>query len=222
MYTTNQALTSEKTTKKYLNEISSDGIWKNLKLQAINFNDEKNQLEFEFLQESTGCFHTQRFKAPVVGPDVNPIRTEIQIGEIEHMFGAFVPSNYNPETRKDEKWGTTAMQASSFKEFCKFYIDKINVETTPLVNLKQLYSKDVVILEPGKTGTPFKVTGNTPFISSDYTPAVLSIAYDTDIKRGKYQKHLTFTVEYAEAPIVEPSFDNFSAITAEAADDLPF
>jgi hypothetical protein len=215
MFKTNQTLTNER--KQYLTNISPDGIWKGLKLIDIKFNDEKEELEFELLQLSTNATHVQRFKAPVTGADVNPMRTELQIADIEHMFGAFVPSNYNPESRRDEKWGSEGIQADTFKEFCQWYISKVNIEKAPIVDMKQLYSKDVVICKPGEIRSPYKVTGSRPFITSEYAPAALNVGYDTDDKRGNWKRYLDFTVEY----MVEVESD-IPLPRAASTDALPF
>ncbi len=206
-FTVNQARAVSNSTpgsKSYLYEVAPDGIWKGMKLAGWNFNETNTAITFEIVQESTGLFHLETFWSPTFKETADRKvdsegRIKVMLGQLESFFDAQVPNNNINGTR----WGTEAPTFDTFKEFCDFYLQKIDMERVPLFDMLVLYKKGIVYKNEGDkyAKAPKRERGGTPFVSSEYLPRTLSANYNTSEDRGNYQMFLTYKVETLEATI---------------------
>jgi len=172
--------------KSYFNGIDPTGIIRDLTLISIKFVDDKDRLDIEWYQESSGKTGTEYFNG--AKPTDTEQRIAINSGKLVHFLSAFVPPSVNAEG-KDNRWGDEEISVDSFKEFCEYYTSKITINPDLRFDLKKLYSpkKDngVYVMPSGtidkvsnKTTFPFRDYGKYPFISSSYFPNRLDIAKD--------------------------------------------
>lgn len=193
--------------------VSPTGIWENLTLIDYTYNKEKNRAEFNIVNLE-GETHKQIFTAPK--PDANPVRVKILAEEYERFCGAFVENVY--QNNVNIKWGEP-VTLNSWEDLCNFYASKINFSLKTPFSLKALYTANTIMLGPDDSEykTPYIALGNSPFISSEYYPAVLSIT--KDLANEKRPLYLTFTSEkmVSAADAMNKAIGNTAVATPIAA-----
>jgi hypothetical protein len=232
---------STNSNKTYFNGIDPTGILKDLTLVSIKFVDDKDRLDIEWYQESSGMTGTEYFNG--AKPTDTAERISINSGKLVHFLSAFVPASLNEEG-KDNRWGDVEMSVDTFKEFCEYHTSKIVIDPALTFDLKKLYSpkKDPVSKLYGKpSGTidkvsgkrtyPFRDYGKYPFISSANFPNKLNIS--KDLANAAYPMFIEcgFTeiitpgagVPGAASGFVPPANATAAPVPAlDASDDLPF
>lgn len=221
--------------KFYYSGIDPTGIFSDLTLVSIKFMDDKDRLDIECYQESTGYTITEYFSGPK--PTDTEQRISINADKLVHFLSAFVPASVNEEG-KDNRWGDEEISVDTFKEFCEFHTSKITIDPNLKFSLKKLFSpkKDPVQGYIKPTGTfdpvldrktyPFKDYGKYPFISSVNYPNKINIHKDVSDEKYPMFLECNFT-ELIKPPtnnFVPPANATTPAIPASLveSDDLPF
>lgn len=198
--------------KRTMSVNNVDGISRGLKLLSYIYNTEKAQAEFEFFQASTGSYYTERFRDPSGGSDK---QKKFVVDSFKHFIDVFKADEWN-ENRENLKWGDTVVDFASWQEFVEFYVNKLEIPSTTLVDMKLMYDKPVVFqVEEGKTPyPPYTSHGYYPWISSELVKRALSAEGDVNNEDETRRRYLAYAIE----SIVSVSASEATSTTEEEID----